>query len=104
MKKDVSIIPETEEELKLVEMLAEVREYAIQDAGMEPEEVAALFAQFSAGAIEGEFVGDQTDRVKCPNCGEPVEDVESMGLGMTPELEPCGCEVEYTDIPDDLYL
>lgn len=105
MKSEIHLTPETEEEVELLERLSEARAYAIEEAGMEPEQLATIFSQFASGMFtESGSAVDERESHECPQCGQRIEDVESPGLGMDPALVPCGCSVSHDDLPQELYL
>jgi hypothetical protein len=103
MNTELHIVPDTEEEVEFLEMLADAREFALEEGGLEKDEVAAAFSQFAVGMYQ-EGGKDRSDRFKCPECGEPVEDAGSQGLGQPLVLEPCGHTAEYDEVPDELFL
>ena len=103
MKTEITLVPETEEEMEFVERLAAVREYGIQEVGMDKEAVAAIMAEFAAGAMSGDPT-DSQETFECPECGTPVQEVTAREIGGKPIVKPCECEVEWSEIPPDLYL
>lgn len=105
MKSEIHLSPESEEEVELLEQLSEARTYALEEADMDPEELATVFAQFASGMFqESNAPGDDQSVHHCPQCGQLIEDVESPGLGMDPVVVPCGCPVEHERLPQELYL
>lgn len=104
MKLDIAIQPETEEEAELLDMLTEARAYAIDETNLTEAEIASVYSQFSSGlASEHDDGGPKTSDLYCPECEEPVEDVEAGGMGADPVCQPCGHEVEWSELPADLY-
>lgn len=106
MKTEVHLTPETEEEVELLERLAEVREFALEETNLERSSVAGLFAQMSAG-IAGQEDDPQEmpeDAFECPECGQPATDAGGGSLGDDPQVIPCGCETSWDKLPADLYL
>lgn len=102
MKTEIRLTPESEEEVELLESLSEIREYALQEADMDPESVAGIFAQMAAGLCTE--AREPAPEYECPECDSPIEDVEAAGLGANPVVQPCGCETSYEELPPELYL
>lgn len=103
MKHDILIQPETEEEVELLNILTDAREYAIEETNLTEAEIAAVYSQFSSGLSSEHDDDIQRSDLYCPECEEPVEDVEAGGMGADPVCQPCGHEVEWSDLPADLY-
>lgn len=103
MKTEIYLTPEDEDEVEFLERLADAREFAL-DAGLERETVAAMFAQMSAGiAGEDGAVAEKEEELNCPECGTTLTDVTAAGIGEHPTTEPCGCTVEWDDIPPNYF-
>lgn len=102
MKTEVHLTPETEDEVQLLEMLAEAREFALEEAEMDPASAAGIFAQMAAG-LAGEGEVEEGD-YECPNCGRAATGVTGSELGGQPEVKPCGCELEWEEVPPELYM
>lgn len=105
MKTDIRLTPESEEEVKVLEKLSEVREYALEEAEMNPASVGGIFAQMAAGLCsESERNPPAEADLECPECGTPITDVTGNELGAEPIVEPCGCEVGWDQLPPELYF
>jgi predicted RNA-binding Zn-ribbon protein involved in translation (DUF1610 family) len=100
MNFDIEITPNDEEEVALLEMLAEAREFGLTETAMSESELAALFAQFASG-LHTETPDDEGAGFDCPICGKAVRDVEARGMGQPPMLNPCRHEATWDGIPVD---
>jgi hypothetical protein len=124
---DGAWVPETEEEMRLMEDLHRVTRRAHAD-GVERHRIAALQAFMASAALdpkaaeetdvkgespvetlrermeaEAEDVPDDADVVECPDCGTPVETFIT-GVGMESfHLKPCGCDVGGREDTEQLY-
>lgn len=106
MKTEVHLTPETEEEVELLERLAEVREFGLKETDLDRSSVAGLFAQMSAGIAgqEDDPTENPDGAFECPECGQSATDATGGSLGEDPQVIPCGCETSWSDLPADLYL
>lgn len=104
MKSEIHLSPETDEEVTLLEKLADAREYALEEAEMDAGSVAGIFAQMAAG-IAGEEETTETpgDILTCPECETEVQNIEAPGIGESPTIAPCGCTVKWSDVPADYF-
>ena len=104
MRNDIVLEPESEEERKLLDQLAQVRQYALEEADLSLDELSMVFNQFAIGC----HLGDQSDvsqsSLECPECEEPITDVNVPGIGQSPVGVPCGCELSYDQVPQELLI
>lgn len=100
MKTGINIQAETDEEIEVIDMLTTARQIGLEEAEMDPEDLANLFSLFAVGIIEGQEV-EQRPEFECPHCGEGVFDHESAEMGGDPVLQPCGCQVPWVEIPNE---
>lgn len=106
MKVNLTLEAESEEESKLMERVAKIRNEALDD-GMSTEEVARVFMVFAQGMLSPSFEEQGVSHVKdekplCPSCGSILERVEFEGIGQDPTVVPCGCTVLYDDLPQEV--
>lgn len=101
MRLSIHISAEGEGERHILEQLANLRTYALEDVEMSEEEFAAVLSLFSAGMFTE--TGDRDDRLTCPNCDGPVDSISGTGIGEDPVIEPCGCTVGWADLPANIY-
>lgn len=101
---EIQLSPENEDEVEVLERLTDAREYALEETDLSKGEVAAMFSQFAAGVALEIDVDEEDEGLQCPECGSNVENVTSMGMGASPIMDPCGCEVDWNELPPDLYL
>lgn len=108
MNTDIYLEPETDEEVRFLELLAEAREYGNRDAGLSDREIARVFNQFAIGTLnmEDRIAEDiESETVyTCPICGDEIEDLDAPGIGMDPTVQPCGHQPDYSDLPPELVL
>lgn len=103
MKLDIVVHPDTEEEAEFLSLLSEAREFGVEETTLTEAEVASVFSQFASG-LSTEFDSPkEKSSLDCPQCGEPVEEVEADGMGVDPTIQPCGHVVDWADLPADLY-
>lgn len=100
---DIQITPESEDEVTLIEKLTEAREYGLTETDLSDQEIAAVFSQFAAGITMEADVEGEEHGLHCPECGTPIQDVTSRGMGMPPIVKPCGCKSEWEDIPPEYF-
>jgi hypothetical protein len=106
MKVNLTLEVDSPEEEQLLEELAEVRNRAIAN-GMSEQEVARVLNIVAQGVLSPSFEEQgvqsvEEEKTLCPSCGSVLESVEFPGIGETPTIVPCGCEVEYDDLPQDV--
>lgn len=103
MKLDVFIEADDEKEQELMDRMVAARRFALEEADLDTSEAAALFAQFATGLAVEEDAEEQEDEanIDCPSCGAPMDGVESPGIGENPTVNPCGCEIEWEDVPEN---
>lgn len=101
---DIQIKPESEEEVQFLEKLTAAREFGIDETDLTRAELASIYSEFAAG-IASEIDVDRADDsyLTCPVCNTVVDDVTAEGLGGDPIVEPCGCTVEWNELPDDIF-
>lgn len=103
---DGTVVPETEQEMELLEDLMAVTGDAFEEDDVSRESVVKLL-QFSAMAIweyggrdmefdDGSDDGDR--RHYCPSCGERIRDVSALSIGGEVKIVPCGCNVEADEV------
>ena len=102
MEWEINAIPETEEEVQFIEQLAAVREHGLEELDLERESVAMLVIQTGAVLIDPNIDDPvkQVDVPDCPVCETPLRQVDTEGIGSKPRGEPCGCQLEWSDVPD----
>lgn len=106
MKVNLTIELDSDDEEVLLSELAEARNRALQN-GMSEQEVTRVFLIVAQGVLSPSFdeqgvTSVEEEKTLCPSCGSVVEDVEFPGIGEEPVIVPCGCEVEYDDLPQDV--
>jgi hypothetical protein len=102
MRNDIILEPESEKERKLLDQLAKVRRFALEEAGLSPSELSMVFNQFAIGCHLAEQSDVSQSSLECPECEEPITDVDVPGIGQSPVGVPCGCELSYEDVPREL--
>ena len=101
MEWEIGVEPETEESLEMVRQVAAIRDYGIEELGLEREEVAMTLIQMGATLVDTEERDPlETDTIQCPNCGAPMVGVEAESVGSDPEAMPCGCELSWDEVPE----
>ena len=102
MKFDYNIEPETKYEEELIESVAMARNRALEH-GVSEDVVSTVLSLFAMRMGSGSPTDQNAPTGSvCPVCGELIEGVSISGIGSVPELVPCGCEVEYDDLPDSV--
>lgn len=105
MRSDIHIEPESDEEIEFIDQLSQARTYAVEETDMNPEDVAVIFSAFATGMFSESGRDVRPPKThECPQCGQELKDVETPGLGMDPRAVPCGCSVQYDDLPQELFL
>jgi len=106
LRVDFVLDPDSVEEVEVVERLSEIREYALFEADMSEEEFVMLLSQFQTATLDETWDPDSFSSVEheCPECGVPIDDVVTEAIGANPVVEPCGDEVEFSQLPDELFL
>ena len=103
MEWNIDAYPDSEEEITFLEQLAAVRTYGTEELDLDRETVAMIMIQ-SASVLMDPTAPDITDEVDaevCPNCGAPLKEIDSKGIGVDPVGEPCGCSLESQDVPEN---
>lgn len=104
MKHEVQITPEDKDEMHVIQRMAELREYALSETDMDEKDVSSAFMLFAVGVFDETDGTRKTDESypSCPECGEPIEDVKAKELGADPTVEPCGHQVTWKSLPDEV--
>lgn len=102
MRNDIVLDPESEEERVLLDKLAIARQFGLEEAGLSPQELSMVFSQFAIGCHLADQSGVSHSSLECPECEEPITDVDVPGIGQSPVGVPCGCELEYDQVPQEL--
>lgn len=103
MRNDIFLEPESEYEMEAINRIADARDYALDEADLSPEEVAAVFNQFAVGLLVGDSQEESGESFTCPECDDVLTDVESPGIGMDPVGVPCGCSLSAGEVPVELW-
>lgn len=103
MKTDIYIESESEEDREVIDALSAAREYGLEESDMSREELAVVFNQFAIGLMKEQGTLQEPSHT-CPECGESIEDVDLIALGVDPTVQPCGCTVSFDDLPEELYM
>ncbi len=106
MRIDFVLDPDSQEEIEVVERLSDIRDYALFEADMSEEEFTMLLSQFQTATLDETWDPEnfQSVQYECPECGGPVEDVVTDGIGADPVVEPCGHETTFRELPEELFL
>lgn len=100
-----TIESESQEELEFVEDVARVRDQGL-DSGLSQQDVARVLIFVAQGLLSESFVERDVSHSEdeiyvCPVCGGDIESVEVTGIGEDPVVDPCGCSVQFEDLPQD---
>lgn len=106
MKAKVTIEADTEEERIFMEQIAQARNEALAN-DLSQEQVARMLTIFAQGLLSPSFDEQgvssvEEEKTVCPSCGSILEEVEFRGIGQDPVVVPCGCSVEYDDLPQEV--
>lgn len=96
MKFNLSVEPETDEEMALIEMLYQAREFAEDQTDIDHDKISVMFTYMGSAMSEDM---DEVKEFDCPQCGEPVLDLNAQGLGDSPTARPCACELNWEEVP-----
>jgi len=102
MEFEYYIEAEDSTEKELIDRIADARDTAL-DEGMSQNAIETVLLVFAMrmGSEQGSNEKSPTASV-CPSCGEPVNDIESRGIGEDVVCIPCGCSVSMDRLPDVL--
>ena len=105
MKIQFTIESESQDEIEFVEDVARVRDQGLE-AGLSQREVARVLIFVAQGLLSESFERhdvshSEEDVYECPVCGGDIGSVEVTGIGEDPVVEPCGCSVQFEDLPQD---
>jgi hypothetical protein len=103
MRNDIVLEPQSEEERELLDKMASVRQYGLEEAELSPQELSVVFSQFAIGCHLADQSGVSQSSLECPECKEPITGVDVPGIGQEPTGVPCGCELEYDQVPQELF-
>lgn len=106
MNTDIYFEPETEAEREFMEQLAYARNRAL-DEGVTREDVSRVLSIYAQALLSDSFEQTTNDTQNdenplCPECGSLIEGVEVRGIGELPTILPCGCDVEFNELPDSI--
>ena len=102
MKNDIILEPESEQQREFIDALAAARNFGVEETDLSKEELAIVFNQFAIGLLLQDSQASSGKSVECPECGQVLSDVEIPGIGMDPVGVPCGCELERSQVPQEL--
>lgn len=106
MKIQFTIESESQDELEFIEQVAHVRDQGLE-SGLSQGEVARVLVFVAQGLLSDSFERrdvspSEEENPFCPGCGGPVDGVEVPGIGEEPVVEPCGCEMEFDELPQEV--
>lgn len=100
MEVEKDLIPESEEEMEMVDDLAVTRKRALDRLDIDREDVATAFIEFGLAIDRGVSQEGESGH-SCPECGNTILDHEAEGVGADPVLKPCGHEVSWAEMPEE---